>query len=143
MFGTSKTHVAAWRFDGETPRRLWRVGLGDVIRTLAVVKGGERGDAVVIVGSASDYVSGISADGKVIWTRDLASAPTAAEPIPGHGGALVGTDDGGVYHLDGRRGRAIGQAQLDGPVNGIDLLRTGGKTTAFVAAGETLGAISF
>ena len=143
LFGTSKYHVAAWRLDGEMPRRLWQVGFGDVIRTLAVVEGGERGNAVVVAGSASDYVSGISADGKEIWTRYLASVPTAAVPIPGHDGVLVGTENGEVYHLDGRRGRAIGRAKLDGTVNGIDLLRTGGKTTAFVAAGKVLEKISF
>ena len=139
LCGTSKAHAIAWRLDGEEPKCFWRAAFGDVVSTIAALPPRESDcEAAVIVGSASDYLSGISADGRIVWTCYLAGAPTAVAAIPTSDEVLVGTSDGWLYRFEGRMGKPLGHRQLAGPVAAIDILKEGEETVAFIAAGKTL-----
>lgn len=143
LFGTSKYGVIAWRFRGGEPERLWRAEFGDFISAVAVLplRRPDR-DAAVIVGSASDYVSGLTADGRKVWTRYLGSIPAAIASVQMGDEVLVGTSDGCLCRFEGRKGRIRGQARLPGPVTAVEVLKRGDGAVAFVAAGRALVALT-
>jgi hypothetical protein len=95
---------------------------------------------VVIAGSSSDYLCGISAGGKVVWSRHLASVPTALAAVPGCDDILVGTASGVLYRVEGRQGGVRAQVELAGPISSIAVMSHRGLTRGYVGAGETLAA---
>jgi hypothetical protein len=143
LCGTSKNGVVAWRFQDTGPKRLWRTAFGDALSVLAVLPvGAGMREAAAIAGSASDHLAGLSPDGRIVWRHDLGSAPTAIAIVPGGEEVLVGTEAGGLYRFEGRRGRPLGRARLDGSVTAIAFLGTSRIPVALVTAGRTLVALT-
>lgn len=142
LCGTSKYHTNAWVFKKGEPKQLWQVDFGDIISALAVLRartGG--GGACVVAGSASEYLCGIAADGEVVWSRNLASVPKALAVVPDTDEILVGTSDGALYRIDGRRGRVRSRAQLGGPVSAIAVVKHRGSAKGYIGAGATLATL--
>jgi serine/threonine protein kinase len=92
-------------------RFLWKYQIGESIRTRPYVS-----SDVVIVGSESGEIFGITLDGKRKWSYRTRRAVTSSPFVDGDGICYIGSADNFIYALDASSGYSSWRFRTNGPV---------------------------
>lgn len=109
FFGSDDGHLYA--LGTASGRFLWKYQIGESIRTRPYVS-----NEVVIVGSESGEIFGITLDGKRKWSYRSRRSVTSSPFVDADGICYIGSSDHFIYALDANSGYSSWRFRTNGPV---------------------------